>query len=516
MRFGGGFACLVAGLLALPSAARAEFSFQGIDGLDPDIVRISGDATTVAGESGDRPALWTPATGTAVLGDLPGGDANGSAYGISLDGAVLVGRVGSAGGIEAFRWTADGGMLGLGDLAGEGPFASAALDVSADGAVIVGHSSATWPILRAFRWTAATGILDLGSFPGGDGFAIAHAVTPDGEIVVGGSRMAAREEAFRWSAATGMVALGVVPGASSSRALAVSGDGGVVVGIGTGPQGFEAFRWTEASGMVGLGSLDPADFASSASGVSADGNVVVGIGSGAADFNGEAFVWFPGTGMLNLRDYLVANGVSSAQGWRLIEAASVSADGRTLVGTGLDPQGQRRVWMARIEIDEAPPPARTPGPTPTPPPGAPEVLSPMGFSVLSGAHVAGGVAQLLSSDDDSLRLEAAGVKKIQVSITGRASRPDVRELSFTVESAATAPRTRQEIALFDFVRNRWVTLDRRTVSGTEAAVEVRATNRPSRFVAPGTLLVQARLTFVGRRSVPNAARIDQVFWTRLS
>jgi probable HAF family extracellular repeat protein len=512
---GGGFACTVAGLLALASVSRAEFSFQTIDDLDSDLLRISGDAATVVGEAGGRPALWTRATGSLGLGDFPGGDANGGAFGVSFGGDVIVGNVGSASGVEAFRWTADGGMVGLGDLAGAGPVASAALGVSGDGAVIVGHSSRAWPILRAFRWTAATGMVDLGSLPGGDGFALAHAVTPDGQIVVGGSRTAAREEAFRWSEATGMVALGVVPGAFSSRALAVSADGGVVVGIGAGPSGFEAFRWTAESGMVGLGSLDPSDFASSASGVSADGSVIVGIGSGAADFNGEAFVWFPGTGMLNLRDYLVTNGVAPAQGWRLIEAADVSADGRTLVGTGLDPQGQRRVWIARIEIDETPPPAPTPSPTPTPGPGQPETIAPVSLSLVSGRLLSGGVAQLRSSDDDPLRLDSAGVKKIQLTVSARAARSDVSELRFAAETSATAPRSRREIALFDYVRRRWVTLDRRTASEADTIAEVRTTNRPSRFLEPGTLRIQARLTFTARRTAVNEARIDQVVWTRI-
>lgn len=38
---------------------------------------------------------------------------------------------------EAFRWTSDGGMVGLGDLPG-GRFDSFAIGVSADGSVIVG------------------------------------------------------------------------------------------------------------------------------------------------------------------------------------------------------------------------------------------------------------------------------------------------------------------------------------------------------------------------------------------
>ncbi len=36
--------------------------------------------------------------------------------GLSADGSVVVGVSNSASGTEAFRWTAGGGMVGLGDL----------------------------------------------------------------------------------------------------------------------------------------------------------------------------------------------------------------------------------------------------------------------------------------------------------------------------------------------------------------------------------------------------------------
>lgn len=510
----GRFAGAVAGLLCLATSASAEFSFQAIDGLDPDAIRISGDGSTVVGEAANVPALWTDATGVVPLGDLPGGAENGSAFGVSLDGAVVVGSVGSAAGVEAFRWTADGGMVGLGDLPGSGPFASHALGVSGDGSVVVGVSSRSWPALRAFRWTEATGAVDLASVPGGDGISSAQAITPDGSTIVGGRQTATSVEAFRWSEATGVVGLGFVPGASSSRALAVSADGSVVVGIGSGPSAFEAFRWTAESGMVGLGSLDPFDFASSANAVSADGRVVAGIGSGAADFNGEAFVWFPGTGMLDLREYLLANGVAAVAGWRLVDASGISYDGRTLVGIGRNPAGQGQAWIARIEIDETPPPAPTPSPAPTPGPGEPETIAPGAVSVAAGTIIAGGLAQLQASDDASLRIEAV-TGRVEVRLTGRALRPDVGELRFAIESAATAPRTRLEIALFDFVRRRWVTIDRRTASASEELVDVRTAKRPQRFVEDGTRRVQARVLFRGRRSLAGEARIDRAFWTRI-
>ena len=56
------------------------------------------------------------------LGDLPGGGFNSEAYAIAADGSAVVGQ--SKGDFplsewEAFRWTSDAGMTGLGDLPGD-------------------------------------------------------------------------------------------------------------------------------------------------------------------------------------------------------------------------------------------------------------------------------------------------------------------------------------------------------------------------------------------------------------
>ncbi len=61
------------------------------------------------------------------------------AQAVSADGSVVVGTGASAFGTEAFRWTADDGMVGLGDLPGGG-FFSAASGMSADGSTVVGNS----------------------------------------------------------------------------------------------------------------------------------------------------------------------------------------------------------------------------------------------------------------------------------------------------------------------------------------------------------------------------------------
>lgn len=93
----------------------------------------------------DRLFRWTSDGGMVGLGDLPGGSFFSRAFAASADGSVVVG-VSDSGPLaeddEAFRWTSTGGMVGLGDLLGGG-FSSAALDTSADGSVVAGISGST-------------------------------------------------------------------------------------------------------------------------------------------------------------------------------------------------------------------------------------------------------------------------------------------------------------------------------------------------------------------------------------
>ncbi|MFN9672520.1 MAG: hypothetical protein ACK552_08030 [Microcystis sp.] len=72
------------------------------------------------------------------LGFLPGGSFSRSfAQGVSADGSVVVGESSSVNSpAEAFRWTQQTGMVGLGDLSG-GRFSSGAQGVSAEGSFIV-------------------------------------------------------------------------------------------------------------------------------------------------------------------------------------------------------------------------------------------------------------------------------------------------------------------------------------------------------------------------------------------
>lgn len=245
--------------------------------------------------------LWTPDTGMSFLSDR-------LIHSISSDGSTIVGSYGET---QAFRASGSGTTINLGLLPGH--TSSSAYDVSADGVVIVGLSVSQYrddeytphTDAEAFRWTTDSGMVGLGDLPGGSLDSVATAVSADGAVVVGYGTNYFDEyrpeavalygpywwldtdyEAFRWTTDGGMVGLGDLPGGSfGSRANAVSADGSTVVGSSVGPAGIEAFIWTPTLGMVslrnhliGLG-LDLTGWTLlTATTISADGYTIIGLG----------------------------------------------------------------------------------------------------------------------------------------------------------------------------------------------------------------------------------------------
>ena len=134
------------------------------------------------------------------LGTLGGDDSE--AYGVSADGAVVVGWAQNAAGQRrAFRWTESDGMEDLGTLPGGND--SSADAVSADGTVVVGWANNAAGQRRAFRWTASGGMEDLNTtyaslLTNGSQLWFAYAISPDGRYIVGYGYNAAtrRQEAF--------------------------------------------------------------------------------------------------------------------------------------------------------------------------------------------------------------------------------------------------------------------------------------------------------------------------------
>jgi probable HAF family extracellular repeat protein len=351
-------------LLAASARASDPPFFTGIGDLPGGIRRsgaydVSADGSVVCGFGTADTGLacrWTLSLGLEALGDLPGGGAESGANAISADGLTIVGFASSANGEEAFAWTAAGGMVGLGDLPG-GSYLSSATAVSSDGRAIVGYSAsaASTPLSEAFRWTATGGIQPLGDLAGASFYSFATGISDDGTRISGFGTSTASgssgSEAALWALPQGLKGLGDLPGgAFSSAGSDISGDGRYVVGSATAVSGPLAFRWDDplagGAGMGSLGDLPGGIDDSSARAVSYDGRVVVGEGVGAPGIL-EVFVWTESTGCVSLHDVLAGFGLDFT-GWTMMTVTDSSADGRTIVGWGIDPDGNQEGWVAYL------------------------------------------------------------------------------------------------------------------------------------------------------------------------
>ncbi|MSR48194.1 MAG: hypothetical protein EXS13_14230 [Planctomycetes bacterium] len=165
-----------------------------------------------------------------------------AAMNVNQDGTAIVGNFYFGG---AFLWTSASGMQNLGVLPGQN--GAVAADVNSDGTVAVGHSytfssSTGYTFLDAFRWTASGGMQDLGVLPG-DGFSYATGVNGDGAIVVGTSYSFVAgyvARPFLWTPTMGMVDLNAhlaaqgidLTGWNFGEVKGISTDGSALFGYG--------------------------------------------------------------------------------------------------------------------------------------------------------------------------------------------------------------------------------------------------------------------------------------------
>lgn len=227
--------------------------------------------------------------------------------------------------------------------------------LSSDGSVAVGRHTFSDDgafVSQAYRWTQATGMQLLGTLSNGTGGSSAHGISDDGNTIVGSSTgvNGFSYVPMRWTEANGMEALSTLNG--SARAVTPSGD--VIVGSysSTGPN--TAFRWTESTGDVELDSLPTGTGQADAFAVSDDGRYTVGwSSSGIFDIDWEAVIWTEDGEIRKLSDMLQDDFGIDMTGWQLISANDVSADGTTIVGTSIDPQGIRRGFVATIPAPAA-------------------------------------------------------------------------------------------------------------------------------------------------------------------
>ncbi|KAF0095808.1 MAG: putative extracellular repeat HAF family [Puniceicoccaceae bacterium 5H] len=314
-------------LLVLPATLQADYAFFSINTEGSDLRAVKGydlsaNGSIVVGQAHDyslgRPVayMWTAANGLTDLGRPSGGDYESYAYGISDDGTTVVGTSYThTDGPRAFRWTASTGMQLLprfsNDFGNMEYFAEA---VSDNGEAIVGWASdfsGGGPV--AFRWTAADGMQRLGT----SGSA-ALDVTPDGAFVVGRSG----GQAGYWDAAGDFTAI------VNGGAEGISADGRFIVGRTTIDSSRQGYRWSREDGVELL--LDPtgAMEVQGAYAVSDDGRFVVGA-SGLLD-ESAVYLWDEVNGARNIGELIEAAGFTLEPDWIIDEVWSMSEDGNTI------------------------------------------------------------------------------------------------------------------------------------------------------------------------------------------
>lgn len=286
---------------------------------------------------------------------------------------------------NAFRWTPTTGMVSLGTL--QGDTVSEANDVNAKGDVVVGNSMSSphgyfllYQSSHAFRWTEEGGMVGLGSLISG-GNSEARAVNAAGDVVVGSAQDGPDQviegdgfiihrqstSAFRWTQSGGMVSLGKLHGGFDSYARAVNATGDVVVGeaedgaisipptnsqnvLLPGDHPYRAFRWTRATGMQSVEEWLKASgvvvnpdgpHTQAGYGVNADGSVVVG----SLD-NGHAFI-ARASGLIDSVEYQQSLAASAHVAAPLLQDTDQimhGAHGSPM--RGLLEGGKQSVWVA--------------------------------------------------------------------------------------------------------------------------------------------------------------------------
>jgi len=317
------------------------------------LIALLGSLLAASASSADLPSF----TG---VGDLPGGASDSVAFAISGDGSVVVGESDSSSGIQAFRWTAGGGITGLGFVSLVDPESSANA-ISSNGSVIVGSSNDAGGVRRAFRWTAGVfTLLNNQSCSGCDPFTEGLGLSGDGLVAVGSSvaRGAGSSplhvDPVRW--AGGGTALSDLGNFAASEeigaAFGASQNGALIVGNHTSSGGKDAFYWNGA-GLVALPRLHAGTpIAASAAAVSRDATTIVG-------FSTKRTITLPGGTVVAADSQAVrwtgasfgtATQLGSLPGATFVnsEALAVSHNGAVIVGRAVDVNGADRafVWDA--------------------------------------------------------------------------------------------------------------------------------------------------------------------------
>lgn len=337
-----------------------------------DTLEVNGVAdggNVIVGGIGNKILYWKKGQGYVNISA-----ADGSAYGVSRDGNVIIGTTFGTN-PSAFRWES-GTLTDLGALTGSTK--SEGTGVSADGSVVVGHHGNRYQNEAAFRWENGT-MTNLGKANSNAAWTNVGDVSGDGKVMVGwwvdGNTSYGparyRQVSYRWTQSEGFVDLPALANFEQNFANATNLDGSVIVGSAIDLNGSEstqnrAWRWTSASNttqsiedwlIAGGVTPAPGSLARTAEGVSEDGNVVIGYmnsggqyiarvcpATGCVTSSGGAG---GGSGLITVDDFQQTIGAAAAGGSMALGASTTAFNGAHSrpLASRVEP-GQNTFWAS--------------------------------------------------------------------------------------------------------------------------------------------------------------------------
>lgn len=334
-------------------------SFQGIGDLPggtnfSDCRVISANGTVVAGTgssaSTQEAIYWTQQGGIQRTGLVPGYSSGHYPIAVSADGSLIAGEVWNMSGETVpFLWSADGGIQKLDNSNGLYKIASVR-GMSSDGSIISGYVNTSTTLFgsadQPCYWTK-DGSLHILTPPINDTFSThADAVSGDGSKIL--LNHATNPASYLWSQEGGYELLPL----DVFWASWLSYDGQILAGTSRGAPGtniYFSFYWSQTEGLTLIDT--PAGWLHSFFGsMTPDAKFAVGQLnlSGNPPEGGRAYLWDDQNGTRLLEDVLANDYSINLDGWTLLNATGISADGMTICGYGINPDGNMEGWVATI------------------------------------------------------------------------------------------------------------------------------------------------------------------------
>ena len=218
--------------------------------------------------------------------------------------------------------------------------------------------------------------------------------------------------------------------------------------------------------------------------------------------SGNAYLWTNSTGQVNLKSYLQQHGVSGLDSWTLAAAEDISYDGTTIVGEGVDPAGRIQAFLATIDSPD-------------------QQFAPTSFSMFRGILLAGGLPELLNSDDQYV-LARPGVvlssseAPVQIVVNGTSPISSPSVFQTKVEARANSASVAESLDFYNFTTSTYEQMYSAPATLADSTQYINAPTNASRFIETGTRNVRVRLRFKAFAPVlsyPWQVRIDQVRFT---